>query len=274
MNRLEKNQNSVPRFWRHQITPLKAILWTMSILGFLWLTLSMVFEPGLLGAVIHLVVGWFYFIRRILPLVQLNAGIMNSAMLALFVVIVVLHRVITGLHSKNPCDHRWFIRHTMAIITLTLALFGAAIAVTAVGHQSAWLRREPLLFQSRGDMRMLSNAHSLCIALKAWAGDHDGQYPSSLQQLSPHYLNQDAFTKSIFWSATPDGEPEPLVYLGGTLRESDSRDLPLLVSPRPFGSGRYLLARGDGAARAVSPELYRQSMENWHAQTAEFLQPK
>ena len=274
MNRRENHPSSVHPFWRRQLTRREVIFWTMSILGFLWLTLSMVFEPGLLGAVIHLVVGWFYFIRRMLPFVQVNAVIGFASLLALVVVMVVLHRVITGLRSNNGGNHRWFIRHTMAIITLTLALFGAAIAGTAVGHQAAWLRREPWLHHSRGDMRMLSHAHSLCTALKAWAGDHDGQYPSSLQQLSPYYMNQDAFIKSSFWVATPGGEPEPLVYLGGTLRESDSRDLPLLISPRPFGSGRMLLACGDGSARAVSPEIYRQAMADWRFQTAEFPHPK
>ena len=124
------------------------------------------------------------------------------------------------------------------------------------------------------DRLMLSRTVSLCDLLNVWAEDHDGRYPSSLRQLVPSLIDEEDAIKSFSWSATPGGEAEPLVYLGGFLTTSDPDTLPLIVSPRPFIDGRYLLARKDMTARAVSPEVYHQAMADWRAHSAKLPLPR
>ena len=256
----------------HRLVPIT--LWTIGIVLLPVVIFSLVFNPAFKGAVVHLVVGWFYFIRRVLPLVQVNPGLILSSLFSLGLAMWLLHRAICGFCLKSGTNTQWTFKHTLAVTTLILVLFGAAIASTGVGHQLAWLKREPMASYSGMDRLMLSRTVSLCDLLNVWAEDHDGRYPSSLRQLVPSLIDEEDAIKSFSWSATPGGEAEPLVYLGGFLTTSDPDTLPLIVSPRPFIDGRYLLARKDMTARAVSPEVYQQAMADWRAHSAKLPLPR
>ena len=229
---------------------------------------SMVFNPAFKGAVVHLVVGWFYFIRRVLPLVQVNPGLILSSLFSLGLAVWLLHRVVYGFCLKSGTNTQWTFKHTLAVTTLILVLFGSAIAGTGVGHQIAWLKREPMASYSGQDSLRLSRVGKLCILLNEWAEDHDGRYPESLKQLVPSLVDEEDAFRSFYWSPWNSQLAETLVYLGGNLTISDPDTLPLIVSPRPFVDGRYLLARKDTTARAVSPEVYQQAMADWRAHFA------
>ena len=258
----------LPPFWRRTLTPSGMVFGTIGVLAVLYLGLIIAFKPGLLGAVVHLLAGWFLFIWRVLPLVQLNPSLVISSLISLAVAMWFLHRAVVGLCSRSGAKPKWTIRHTLSLTTLILVLFGAAIAVTGVGHQMAWLKRGPLSYDFKNDKRVLMIARDLCAVLEGWANDHDGQYPLTLQQLVPMYMDEEVFFNYCSWSAFSDGEAEPLVYLGGLLTASAPGNLPLLVSPRPFASGRYLVARKNGSVRAVSPEVYQQAMADWRSHLA------
>ena len=264
----------LPPFWRRMLTPLWIIIWTIGVLAVPFMVLTIAFEPGLPGAVVHLLAGWFLFIWRVLPLVQLNPSLVISSLISLAVAMWFLHRAVVGLCSRSGAKPKWTIRHTLSLTTLILVLFGAAIAVTGVGHQMAWLKRGPLSYDFKNDRRVLMRARDLCAVLEGWANDHDGQYPLTLQQLVPMYMDEEVFFNYCSWSAFSDGEAEPLVYLGGFLTTSDPDNLPVIVSPRPSASGEYLLARKDKSSGAVSPEVYQQAMADWRAHLAGLSQKK
>ena len=260
----------LPPFWQRMLTPLWVVIRRvcMLVIVFMVMALTATIDPMILTAVVHLVVGWFMFIWRELPLVQVNPSLAFSSLMSLAVAMWLLHRAVSGLCLRSGAKTKWAIRHTLAVTTLSLVLFGAAIAVTGVGHQMAWLKREPLSYDFKNDRRVLMRARDLCAVLEGWANDHDGQYPLTLQQLVPMYMDEEVFFNYCSWSAFSDGEAEPLVYLGGLLTASAPGNLPLLVSPRPFASGRYLVARKNGSVRAVSPEVYQQAMADWRSHLA------
>ena len=270
----KKGPGLLPPFWRRTLTPSGMVFGTIGVLAVLYLGLIIAFKPGLLGAVVHLLAGWFLFIWRELPLVQVNPSLAFSSLMSLAVAMWLLHRAVSGLCLRSGAKTKWAIRHTLAVTTLSLVLFGAAIAVTGVGHQMAWLKRGPLSYYFKNDRRVLMRARDLCAVLEGWANDHDGQYPLTLQQLVPMYMDEEVFFNYCSWSAFSDGEAEPLVYLGGFLTTSDPDNLPVIVSPRPSASGEYLLARKDKSSGAVSPEVYQQAMADWRAHLAGLSQKK
>ena len=264
----------LPPFWRRTLTPSGMVFGTIGVLAVPFMVLTIAFEPGLPGAVVHLLAGWFLFIWRVLPLVQVNPSLAFSSLMSLAFAMWFLHRAVSGLCLRSGAKTKWAIRHTLAVTTLSLVLCGAAIAVTGVGHQIAWLKQGPLSYDFKNDRRVLMRARNLCAVLKEWADDHNGQYPLTLQQLVPKYMDEESFFDYYSWSAVSDGEAEPLVYLGGFLTTSDPDNLPLIVSPRPSASGEYLLARKDMSARPVSPEVYQQAMAGWRSHLAGLSQKK
>ena len=266
----KKKPRLLPPFWRRMLTPLWVVIRRICVLViiFMVMVLAATLDPMILTAVVHLVVGWFLFIWRELPLVQVNPSLAFSLLMSLGVAMWLLHRAVSGLCLRSGAKPKWAIRHTLAVTTLILVLFGAAIVGTGVGHQVALLKRDPMTSDSVEDGRRFSTAVNLCTLLSVWAEDHDGRYPLSLQQLVPSLMDEEDAIKSFSWSAALGGEAEPLVYLGGFLTTGDPDNLPLIVSPRPSASGEYLLARKDMSARPVSPEVYQQAMADWRAHLA------
>jgi hypothetical protein len=240
----------------------------------LFLILLILINPAFRGAAKHLLMGWFYFIRRVTPSVEVNFGLVFSSLLALGLSVWLLHRAVSGGCLKYGQIAKWNFGHTLAITALTLVLFGAAIAGTGIGHQFAWLGREPMVSYSGQDRRKLGAASSLCEMLNAWAAEHEGRYPSSLRQFAPKYEEPEVIAKLSSWSAGLGHPSEPLVFLGDSLTASDPGNLPLIVSPRPFVDGRYLLALKDESVRAVSPEVYQQAMADWRAHSTRIRVPK
>ena len=224
-------------------------------------------------AVFHLLTGWLLFVWRMLPFIQLNPGMIVSFLLSLGVAVWLLHLAVTGICFKTGRKAPWPLKNTVAVTTLVLVLFGAAIVGTGIGHQIAWMNQERVLTVAGSnkiyEKSKRSFTHNVWGVLKQWADAHGGHYPSSLHELVPNYIDDlKTFSQLYFWSPVRSGPYEPWIYLGASLTTSDPGHLPLLVSPRPFYSGQYVVCRINGSVTSETPENYRKAMADWRAYTA------
>jgi hypothetical protein len=95
------------------------------------------------------------------------------------------------------------------------------------------------------ETRSLSNARQIAIACLAYATDHEGAFPSRLEELVPKYLPDSL--KLVCPLSGPE-VPNGYDYLGG--KDSDPPKQVLLVSKASARQGRRIIAHVDGSVEA------------------------
>jgi hypothetical protein len=248
----------------------RVVLRTIGVLFFLIVFGFFFANQVPLDLAFHLLVGWLRFLWKMLPLMQINTGLILSSVLASGVALWLLHRVVMVLRANRGGNSRWTIRQTVAIAALILMLFGAVLAGTGMGYQFVWLKQDWELTTAGTraiyEKSKVSFARNVWTVLKEWAEAHNGRYPASLHELMPEYIDDaKTFSWVYFWSPVHSGPHEPWIYLGESLTTAAPGHLPLLVSPRPFFSGRYAVCRNDGSVASETPENYRKALADWRA---------
>lgn len=139
------------------------LLWYFSILvltpfGLFLLVLAL--DDAVLKAILLIPFGWFYFLRRVIPIVVVDSGGVVTAIFCLAVFTAGLHRFFYWLHQNmHPPEpvapelrlrwkdksqaSEWRFRWTATFVALVLLVFVAGISVVGVAHQTAWLATSP-----------------------------------------------------------------------------------------------------------------------------------
>lgn len=102
---------------------------------------------------------------------------------------------------------------------LGIILFIAAILYLLIPNYNGPRKRSP-------ELKAVANLKSLLIANRAYAADHEGHFPGSLEELYPDYIVE----KDCFVSLNEAGNPLPYVYHTG-LSDSDDPKSPLVTDP-------------------------------------------
>jgi prepilin-type processing-associated H-X9-DG protein len=105
-----------------------------------------------LDIAINLIVGWVFFLARVLPAIRIGWGGVATAIVCLALLAVGLHGFASWLDSQlrdadEPPMRRWKWRRTGGLIALIVVMFVAGLATVGVTHQAGWLltSREPLI---------------------------------------------------------------------------------------------------------------------------------
>lgn len=119
------------------------------------------------------------------------------------------------------------------IATAAPAAILAGIAVPAFLHA----REKGLQTES------LSQAKQIYVGCRMYAGDHEGNFPATLEELVPDYLS----SKTILADPQIPGESIGYHYFGG--KETDAPDKVLLVGKAVGKGGTRVVVTADGAGR-------------------------
>jgi hypothetical protein len=157
------------------------------------------------------------------------------------------------------CGHvaRSSIRHAggrltgdgMAIAGLTMGYFHFALLVLIV--VSGVL--QPRINQAKSIM----HAKAIVTACKAYAQDHQGAFPATLNQLVPKYLPDRGTLVDPF---TPD-KPIGYDYYGGTINDPPQKVL-LMSKYKEDGTGKRIVAHVDGSCALEDPPADLESPED------------
>lgn len=102
----------------------------------------------------------------------------------------------------------------------------------------------PAFMQARGkalETRGLANGRMIAVACRAYAADHDGQFPPTLQALVPQYLPD---AKSLVCALRSANDTAGFRYFGG--RDNDPEQKVLLASEQTSKDGRNVVVRVSG----------------------------
>ena len=100
---------------------------------------------------------------------------------------------------------------------------------------------------------------TIFLAVKMYAGDHDGRFPSSLRELVPQYLSEDDFENSAWLDTKSLRRYEWLYFPGAT--ETSSSDTIILASPGIGGkrpSEYRVVIRADGSGSVLFEKRFRE----------------
>ncbi len=155
--------------------------------------------------------------------------------------------------------------HSLAVVIAALMLFASACASIATVHHLVWLPRVEWVNDGLQSNRSKNYVRHLIMALQLYAGDHDGDYPPSLDVLvAGQYLENSEARQRTLWMQRRDGSRVPWTYLPG-LANNDPLDLPVILSPGPVHTGKYIIAKNDGSVSIESESVYLQCLEAYRA---------
>ncbi|MCW1912576.1 hypothetical protein OJ996_03255 [Luteolibacter sp. GHJ8] len=145
----------------------------------------------------------------------------------------------------------WRFSHSLAIVALLFAGSAAAIAMSGITHQAAWMADVPWWnHRGRGEVsEAMSRIRDLQVAMAEFYSEH-GRYPESLSELESRI---EGFGRASTMPAGLAGIPESFVYLKPETMEAAAPPLPILVSPL-LGSGRVAVGFNDHSVKALHVE--------------------
>ena len=257
----ESEKIATPSAWK-RVGKIFARIVLYGLLLFLLLVLSSVFIwPLEFG--FHLIVGPFFHAWKTLPpfFSQWRSALLPLACLA--VAIVLAHRFIRWwIHSKG-IQMTWRWKHTAAAASLLLLGSAAAIAMSGITHQAAWLASSPWV-ENKGRKTQqtvaINNARQILFALLEYQVAHD-RYPDTLEEAVTMVNGL-----PLLWVETgPHNLREPFIFLKPGHPYTGLVE-PVIVSPviRPYD--KVVVGYSDNSARTMTLEAWQKLAKELQAE--------
>jgi hypothetical protein len=257
----ESEKLATPSAWK-RVGKIFARIVLYGLLLFLLLVLSSVFIWPL-EFVFHLIAGPFFHAWKTLPpfFSQWRSALLPLACLAL--AIVLGHRFIRWwIHTKG-IQMTWHWKHTAAAASLLLLGSAAAIAMSGITHQAAWLVSSPWVESNRNKRltATIGNARQIMLVLWEYENTHK-KYPDTLEEA----LKALDVPTSMLWVETgPDELREPFIFLKPG-QSSAGLIAPVIVSPviRPYD--KVVVGFSDNSARMLHLKAWQKMAKELQAE--------
>lgn len=130
------------------------------------------------------------------------------------------------------------IRSARTFAWLVLSILVALLISSFFPSRTDWPRHNPALHQVKDHV----------LACRAYALNHEGAYPPSLDVLYPDYLDDER----LLYAVDEQGTRIPMIYHSG-LKETDFSRMPLIEYPIRFGSTRIVGYVGGQVQEVMDP---------------------
>ena len=98
-------------------------------------------------------------------------------------------------------------------------------------------------------MKVVSNTRQIVLATKMYASDHNSQLPPDLETLFTEGLLDDR--RLLDFPRMTHTEGQGWNYRGAGLTDQSPGDTVILVTKKPVGHQKFILARSNGSAEVV-----------------------
>lgn len=142
-----------------------------------------------------LLFGWIWYLRRVLPEIEVNYSALAMGVIALGLFLIGTHifaRKLAAEFTPNELpslkgDDRtqgWAFRSTLALVTLTIVAFTAGISFVGIVHQCVWLGRSDAILQS-GMSAIANRMNSQSNLKQIGIGLHNYSFGAEYNSLPP-----------------------------------------------------------------------------------------
>lgn len=136
----------------------------------------------------------------------------------------------------------------MAIAGLIMGYFGFVLVGIAILAALAVPAYNSVQLQAN-QMKVVSNARQIVLATKMYASDHNGQLPPDLETLFTEGLLDDR--RLLDFPRLTHSEDQGWDYRGAGLTDQAPGDTVILITKKPVGHQKFILARSNGSAEVV-----------------------
>lgn len=198
---------------------------------------------------LHFIFGSFIHAWKNLPLFfsHWRAALLPLACLA--VAVLLAQRFIRWWITNKEINMSWRAGHSAAAALLILLGSAAAIAMSGITHQAAWLVSSPWLETNRRVRSALavSNARQILLVIFEFEIHHN-RYPDTLEEALKAV---DGLPRRVLWVETgPDKLREPFILLKPRRPSSDVIE-PVLLSPVIQPGDSVVVGYSDGSVRSM-----------------------
>lgn len=228
-------------------------------LFFLLVLVSVV--PPLFDLVLHLMTGWLRHLLVNVPHIGWDLTTITLGLVSGLVATFLTHRLIRYFRGST-----WTLRRTLTTVGLFLAATAAAVGMTGIVHELAWLARTPIFESSRATGRVMAMNNGKQLWLAMLEAEHEtGAYPASMEQLV-EWMQADPHDGDSHWDLTTYQVP------GSTIKQQfvllqPGRNMSELPAKTPllaafgFPDARCLVIFNDGLAKTMSNGTLNQLLD-------------
>lgn len=172
-------------------------------------------------------------------------------------------------HTQGARDRRWSSKEQLRRGAPQLwrggsgcGLLSLAVVAVIVVLVSTGVLKETVVFlqgelaggpQAKGRHRQMSNCRQLVMALRAYAGEHDGSYPPELGELTPEPLDEAELDRLLKEGSAGSPTGEAWILMPGLTTDSPAGE-PLLIAAAPSSRGKRLAALNDASVVEMDEE--------------------
>jgi hypothetical protein len=214
---------------------------------------------------IRFLLGWILHLYRTVPPLLPQWGGLLLPLACVVLSAVLVHRFIRWWLVAKGSGRGWAFAQSAALLGLVLLTSGAAIAISGIVHQMAWLAQGQVITDGKPRERIavMMQTRLLLLAIDDFVKTR-GRYPATLKAIEDQYGPKAPKT----WVSTGSWKtPEPflLVQPGAPLfRNADS---PVWVIS-PVIKGQVIVGFEDQACRIYPAGLVDEWLERWMAAPA------
>ncbi len=231
----------------------------------LWV-LALVAIAGILGMgwwiemPLRLFFGWIFHLFAMAPPLLPRWRELLFPLACLAAALAFAHHFLRWFFAARMRPLIWKAGHTAAALLLLLLGSAAAIAVSGIVHQLAWLAQDEVIInRGRDPARTLVTNRARQIVLAMWEfADTHGRYPHDLSELEGGKPLPDGFSRVRPGSRSAE-EPFILLRPGGI--PVPDEEVPVLLSPMLESKRRYVVGYSSGACTTM-PERKVEELLN------------
>jgi hypothetical protein len=205
--------------------------------------------PGL-QLIVHLLTGWFRHFVVNAPHLGWNPATVALGVFCALAATWLTHRFIKSLRG-GP----WAPRQTVLAVGLFLAATAAAVGMTGIVHELAWLARTPILQNNRATDRTYAIINGKQLHLVLLEANLEGRHPTTLEELVEFdFIDPESFADLAAYQVPGSKIEERFVLLQpGRDAFSIPTEVPVLAA-FGFPENRCVVVFNDASARHLSTD--------------------
>lgn len=242
--------------------------WVKWLMGLISLFLFSVILGSLTGSPVlfefpfHLTMGWALHINKAVPHLAAQWQALLLPCLCTILAAWMFHRFLSWCLKRNEVASNWSASRSLSILSLVLLASAAAIAMSGITHQLAWLASEPM---TRSNHRVsqtvaVNHARQLLMALSDYEKQH-GRYPDHFEQLD---IDPDIMKMLLWIEPADDKAEEPIILLTPGHPGPLDPEAPVIVSPMVSPGNLVVAGLAGGTVRSLSEASFWELFVKHH----------
>lgn len=241
------------------------VKWLMGLISLFLFSVILGFltgSPVMFQLLFHLTLGWARHINQAAPHLAAQWQELLLPCLCTILAAWMFHRFLSWCLKQNESASKWSASRSLSILLLVLLASAAAIAMSGITHQLAWLSSEPMTKNNRriSQTVAVNHARQLLMALSYYEKEH-GRYPDHFEQLE---FDPAVLKKLVRMEPANGKAEEPFILLTPGHPGPLDPEAPVIISPMLAPGNLVVTGLAGGTVRSLSEASFWELFVKHH----------